>query len=60
MGVGIDYGTFAQFCSPCVPGAGDSPLADGVKTYCLGHGWFEDGKAPYAVYSVATGELISP
>ncbi len=47
--------TFTQFCSPCVPGAGnlDTPLEDGVKTYCLGHDWFEDGKAPYSVYRVS-------
>ena len=56
------YYTIAPFCSPCVPGAGnlddasDSPEPnerDGVRTYCLGHDWFEDNKAPYAVYSVA-------
>ena len=49
------YYTFAQFCSPCVPGAGnlDNPMPEGIKTYCLGHDWFEDGKAPYPVYSVA-------
>jgi hypothetical protein len=54
------YYTFAQFCSPCVPGAGniDSPMPDGVKTYCLGHDWFESGKAPYPVYSVKTGEMV--
>ena len=54
------YYTFAQFCSPCVPGAGnlDSADEDGVKTYCLGHDWFEDGKAPYPVYIVATGKQI--
>lgn len=69
--------TYAQFCSPCVPGAGnlDSPLhvntdasevhqlcADhGIaKTFCLGHDWFEGGKAPYPVYSVETGELVNP
>jgi ribosomal protein L37AE/L43A len=52
--------TFAPFCSPCVPGAGDLDNAgEGVKTYCLGHDWFEDGKAPYPVYSVATGELVT-
>lgn len=40
--------TFASFCSPCCPGAGDldSPSEDGVKTYCLGPDWF-DGEAPY-------------
>lgn len=52
--------THARFCSPCVPGAGNLDCADenGVKTYCLGHDWFEDGKAPYPVYSVETGELV--
>lgn len=56
------YYTFAQFCSPCVPGAGnlDSPIEEGVKTYCLGHDWFEEGKAPYPVFDVATGQQVSP
>jgi hypothetical protein len=56
------YYTFAQFCSPCVPGAGnlDNPCTDGPKTYALGHDWFEDQKAPYPVYSVETGELVNP
>lgn len=54
------YYTFAQFCSPCVPGAGslENPCVDGPKTYCLGPEWFEDDQAPYAVYSVETNELI--
>ncbi len=54
--------TFAPFCSPCVPGAGnlDSAGEDGVKTYCLGHDWFEGGKAPYPVYSVETDQLVAP
>jgi hypothetical protein len=53
--------TFTQYCSPCVPGAGNlnTPVEDGVKTYCLGHDWFDDGKAPYPVYSVKTGELVN-
>ena len=52
--------THAQFCSPCVPGAGnlDSPCADGPKTLCLGHDWFENGVAPYPVFSVETNEEI--
>ena len=70
--------TFAQFCSPCVPGAGnlDNPfvphpnqqsaaeiitmaIAAGFpKTYCLGHDWFEGGKAPYPVLSVETNEIV--
>ena len=49
------YYTYAQFCSPCVPGAGnlDTFCADGPRTYCLGHDWFEGGKAPYPVYLVS-------
>jgi hypothetical protein len=52
--------TRVQFCSPCVPGAGDldSPDDDGAATYCLGHDWFEEGIAPYPVFSVATNELV--
>lgn len=54
--------TNAQFCSPCAPGAGYlmSPCADGPKTYCFGHDWYDNGKAPYPVYSVETGKLIKP
>lgn len=55
------YYTYAQFCSPCVPGAGnlDSPIEPegfqkgAPKIYCLGHEWFEDGKAPYRVFNVS-------
>lgn len=55
------YYTLARYCSPCVPGAGDldSPDDDGVKTYAFGHDWFEDGKAPYPLYSVTTGEEVT-
>lgn len=68
------YFTYAQFCSPCAPGACYllNPLLSPEVTcerakeiwadnraYCFGHEWFEDGKAPYPVYSVETGELIS-
>lgn len=57
------YFSYAQFCSPCVPGACnlESPLEtqeENNKCYCLGHDWFEGNKAPYPVYSVETGELI--
>jgi hypothetical protein len=59
------YFTFAQFCSPCVPGAGnlDSPMDapdTGAKCYALGHDWFDGDIAPYTVYSVATGEVVKP
>lgn len=57
------YFTYAQFCSPCAPGACylENTLEepnDNNKAYCFGHDWFEDNKAPYPVYSVATGELV--
>ncbi len=59
------YFTYAQFCSPCAPGAGYlmSPLdhkSDINKTYCLDHSWFESGRAPYKVYSIETGEEVKP
>ena len=57
--------TYAQFCSPCVPGACnlDSPLdhipADGSNAcYCLGHDWFEGGKAPYKVFNMGGAEIF--
>ncbi len=56
------YYTRAQFCSPCAPGAGYlmNPCDDGPKTYCFGHDWFDDGKAPYPVYSVDDDTLVEP
>ena len=56
------YFTYAAFCSPCAPGAGHlrSYRPDGVKTYCFGHDWFENGKAPYPVFMVDTGEKREP
>lgn len=47
------YWTKARLCSPCAPNAGDLdiPDEDGVKTYCLGAGWFE-GEAPYLIHEV--------
>lgn len=61
------YFTYAQFCSPCAPGAcylmnwldGDENCETN-KAYCFGHDWFDDNKAPYPVYSVETGELVNP
>ena len=63
------YFTYAQFCSPCAPGAVHlgNPLDEtsdeygellSNRGYCLGHDWFQD-KAPYPVYSVETGQLVS-
>ena len=54
------YYTLAQFCSPCVPGAGnlDNACEAGPRTYCFGHDWFDGNVAPYPVYLVSTGELV--
>lgn len=56
------YYTLAQFCSPCAPGAGYilNHTSEGVKAYCFGHDFFAEGVAPYPVYSVETGKLVSP
>lgn len=59
------YFTYSQLCSPCAPGAGyiTNELEDkdyNQRTYCFGHDWFDSGKAPYTVYSVATGEVVEP
>lgn len=56
------YYTFAQYCSPCVPGAGnlESPCADGPKTYCLGPDWFDsDSPMPYKCYRVSDGTEVT-
>jgi hypothetical protein len=54
--------TRGNYCSPCVPGAVslESDNEEGAKAYCLGHDWFEEGKAPYRVFSVATNEEVLP
>ena len=46
--------TECRLCSPCAPNAGYllSPDPLGVKTYCFDVSWFDDGKAPYPIYSV--------
>lgn len=57
------YFTYAQFCSPCAPGACylrnplDEPC-ESNKCFCLHHDWYENGVAPYPVCSMATGRLI--
>lgn len=54
------YYTLAPYCSPCAPGACYllSASEDGVRAYCLGHDWFDGGKAPYVVYSVESGAIV--
>lgn len=54
--------TWAQFCSPCAPGAGylRTPCVEGVGTltYCLPNGWYPDGECPYPYWNVETGEKV--
>jgi len=59
------YYTYAQFCSPCAPGACylPNPIEDkdsNNKCYCFGHDWFEEGIAPYKVYDVKTDKEVLP
>ncbi len=62
--------TFAQFCSPCAPGAcyllsplstvhGECSFPDN-KCYCLGPDFFDGGAPPYPVWRVDTRELVYP
>jgi hypothetical protein len=55
------YFTRAAFCSPCAPGAChlNNPCEDGERCFCPGHEWFDDDGAPFPIYSVATGELVT-
>ena len=51
--------TYAQFCSPCAPGAcylmsSIEEKDNNNKCYCFGHDWFDSGKAPYKVYDIKT------
>ena len=56
-----DYYTFAAFCSPCVPGAGnlDESCDDGIKTYCLDSSWFDNNIAPYPIYKVSDNSRVN-
>jgi hypothetical protein len=57
------YYTHARFCSPCAPGAcylTNPTDKSGPRAYCLGHEWFENGKAPYPIFRIADGTLVKP
>ena len=56
------YYTLCRYCSPCAPGAGYIMDQDkeGIRAYCFGHDWFENGKAPYKVYDVKTEKEVLP
>ena len=53
--------TLCDFCSPCAPGAGFllDQNKNGIKAYCLGHDWFDNGKAPYKVFDVKTDKEVA-
>jgi hypothetical protein len=58
--------TFAAFCSPCAPGAGDLDTPrltaeSGVKTYCLGPDWFDSEHCtmPYTAFNVSDDTEIT-
>lgn len=56
------YYTFAQYCSPCAPGACylRNPVdSNGPKAYCFGPDWFDSERpCPYPVYRVDNDECI--
>ena len=59
------YYTYAQFCSPCAPGACYlknelEEKDENNKCYCFGHDFFDEGIAPYTVYSIETGKEVLP
>ena len=55
------YYTISQLCSPCAPGAGYimNECENGVKSYCFGHDWFDNEKAPYTVYRVSDNSVVA-
>lgn len=57
------YFTFAQYCSPCAPGAchlSNPTDRTGPRCYALGHEWFPDGRAPYPLWRVEDGSAVPP
>lgn len=55
------YYTRCRRCSPCYPNAGDLNTPDdeyGMRTYCFGHDWFDNGVAPYRVYRVSDNTIV--
>jgi hypothetical protein len=56
------YYTICEFCSPCAPGAGYilNSCKNGIRAYCFGHDWFENGKAPYKVYRISDNTEVLP
>ena len=53
------YFTYCQYCSPCMPGAGNlANFCDkGPATYCFGPDMFDE--QPYPIFSVETGEQVN-
>jgi len=50
----------AQDIKDCSGDSEDWGTSNDCKAYCLGHEWFEDNKAPYAVFSVETNKEVRP
>ena len=63
MVIKSEYYTYAQYCSLCMPGAGnlDNPLSEdvGIKTYALGPDWFDsDNPCPYPIWRVVDNTRV--
>lgn len=56
------YYTYAAFCSPCAPNAGDLDAPrenfEGIRAYCLDASFFENNNAPYPVYRVSDNQRV--
>ena len=52
------YYTLCRECSPCASNAGYLTSEGGMKSYCLGHDWFEGNVAPYKVFRVDNDEEV--
>lgn len=54
--------TYTKGCSPCMPNAGDldNPRDGGLRTYCLGHDWFDGETAPYPIWTVEDSNQVIP
>lgn len=47
-------------CSPCAPNGGHLTTGGMLRTYCLGHDWFDNDTAPYEVWRVADNARVVP
>ena len=54
------YFAMCNKCSPCAPNAGYIGQEGSIKTYVLGHDFYEDGKAPFPIFDVVTEKEVAP